>query len=61
MVGEFFAADVESIEGIGAVCAVFKEVFFCLGEFFAPLSFLKPLRPRVTPADWMAKIKSSLF
>ena len=30
MLGEFLAADVESVEGIGAVGAVFEEVFFGL-------------------------------
>lgn len=35
MLGEFLAADVESIEGIGAVGAVFEQVFFALGELFA--------------------------
>ena len=33
MLGEFLAADVESIEGIGAIGAVFEQVFFGLGEF----------------------------
>ena len=33
MLGEFLAADVESIESIGAVGAVFEQVFFGLGEF----------------------------
>ena len=35
MLGEFLAADVESIESIGAVGAVFEEVFFTLGKFFS--------------------------
>ena len=35
--GELFAADVEGIEGVGAVGAVFEQVFFGLGEFFAGL------------------------
>ena len=34
---EFFAADVEGIEGVGAVGAVFEQVFFRLGELFARL------------------------
>ena len=34
---EFFAADVEGIERIGAVGAVFEQVFFGLGELFAGL------------------------
>ena len=33
MLGEFLAADVESIEGFGAIGAVFEQVFFGLGEF----------------------------
>ena len=35
VVREFLAADVEGIEGIGAVGAVFEEVFLGLGELFA--------------------------
>ena len=38
-VREFFAADVEGIEGVGAVGAVFEEVFFGLCELFAGLVF----------------------
>ena len=34
---EFFAADVESIESVGAVGAVFEQVFLRLGELFAGL------------------------
>ena len=34
MLWELLAADVEGVEGIGAVGAVFEEVFFGLGEFF---------------------------
>ena len=34
---EFFAAYVEGIESIGAVCAVFQQVFLGLGELFAGL------------------------
>lgn len=34
---EFLAGDVEGIEGIGAVGAVFEQVFFALGELFARL------------------------
>ena len=37
MVRKFLAADVEGIESIGAVGAVFEEVFFRLGKFFAGL------------------------
>ena len=39
MVGEFFAADVECIESVCAVCAVFEEVFFRFGKFFAAFVF----------------------
>lgn len=35
MVGEFFAADIEGIESVGAVGAVFEQVFLGLGELFA--------------------------
>lgn len=41
MVGEFLAADVEGVEGIGAVRAVFEEVFFGFGELFAAFVFLE--------------------
>jgi len=36
---EFLAADVEGVEGIGAIGAVFEEVFFGFGELFASLVF----------------------
>ena len=36
---KFFAADVESIESVCAVGAVFEEVFFTLGKFFAAFVF----------------------
>ena len=39
MVRKFLAADVEGIESVGAVGAVFEEVFFGLGKFFAGLVF----------------------
>jgi hypothetical protein len=32
---EFFCADVEGVEGVGAVGAVLEEGFFALGELFA--------------------------
>ncbi len=32
---EFFTADVEGIESVGAVGAVFEQVFFALGKFLA--------------------------
>ena len=32
---KFLAADIERIESVGAVGAVFEEVFFTLGKFFA--------------------------
>ena len=38
-VGEFFGADVEGVEGVGAVGAVFEEGFFGLGEFFGGFVF----------------------
>ncbi|MDD6228595.1 MAG: hypothetical protein PUA94_06175 [Bacteroidales bacterium] len=34
---EFFAADVEGIESVGAVGAVFEQVFFGLGDFLPPM------------------------
>lgn len=39
MVREFLAADVEGIESVGAVGAVFEEVFFGLGELLTGLVF----------------------
>lgn len=36
---EFFGSDVEGIEGVGAVGAVFEQGFFGLCEFFARLVF----------------------
>jgi len=48
-------------ESVGAVGAVFEEVFFALGEFFADLSLRKPLRPRQTPANGMTRIRSGLL
>ena len=38
---KFLAADVESIESVGAVGAVFEEVFFTLGKFFSAFVFAK--------------------
>ena len=70
MVWKFLGSDVEGIESVGAVGAVFEQVFFALGKFLAGLVFAviakrfqrkNPLRPRLTPADCMARIKSSLF
>ena len=40
---EFFAADVESIEGVGAVGAVFEEVFFRFGKFLAAFVFAEAI------------------
>ena len=42
---EFLAADVEGIEGVGAVGAVFEQVFFGLGEFFAGLILAEVVAP----------------
>ena len=36
---KFLAADVESIKSVGAVGAVFEEVFFRFGKFFAAFVF----------------------
>lgn len=36
---EFFSSDVESIEGIGAVGAVFEQRLFGLGEFLSGFVF----------------------
>ena len=61
MYREFLATDIEGVESVGAVGAVFEEVFFALGEFFADLSLRKPLRPRQTPANGMTRIRSGLL
>ena len=37
MYREFLATDIEGVESVGAVGAVFEEVFFALGEFLAKL------------------------
>ena len=58
---EFLAADVEGVESVGAGGAVFEEVFLGFGEFLARLALRKPLRPRLPPADWMARIRSGLL
>ena len=59
---KFFRSDVERIERVGAVGAVFEECSFSAGyesgkpmtsdsaSFSPPLSLRKPLRPRLTPA-----------
>ena len=36
-VGKFLATDVEGIESVGTVGAVFEQVFLALGELFAGL------------------------
>ena len=42
---EFLAADVEGIEGVGAVGAVFEQIFFALGELFAGLVLAEAVAP----------------
>lgn len=42
---KLFAADVECIESVGAVGAVFEQVFFGLCEFFAGLIFMEAVAP----------------
>ena len=37
VVWEFFASDIEGIESVGAVGAVFEQVFLGFGELFAGL------------------------
>lgn len=32
---EFFAADIKRVESVGAVGAVFEDIFFLFGELFA--------------------------
>lgn len=41
MIRELLAADVEGIESVGAVGAVFEEVFFGLDKFLAGLVFVE--------------------
>ena len=45
MAGEFFAADEEGIEGVGAVGAVFEKVLLRFGEFLASLVFTEAIAP----------------
>ncbi len=45
---EFFSSDVEGVEGVCAVGAVFEEGFFRFGEFFAGFVFAKAV---ATTAD----------
>lgn len=45
MVREFLAADVEGVESIGAVGAVFEQVFLGFGEFFAGLVLAEAVAP----------------
>ena len=42
---ELFATDVESIESVGAVGAVFEQVFFALGKFLAGLILAEAVAP----------------
>ena len=46
---ELFATDVESIEGIGSVSAVFEQVFFALGKFFTGLVFAEAVASATDP------------
>ena len=45
LAGEFFAADEEGVEGVGAVGAVFKQVLLRFGEFLASLVFAEAIAP----------------
>ena len=47
MDGEFLAADVEGVECVGSVGAVFEEVFFRFGEFLARLVLAEAVAPSV--------------
>lgn len=49
MVWEFLCTDVEGIESVGAVGAVFEQVFFGLGKFFAGLVFADAVAPATDP------------
>ena len=49
MVREFLAAYVKSVEGIGAIGAVFEQVFFALGEFFAGFILAEAVAPAADP------------
>lgn len=80
VVWEFLAADVEGIESVGAVCAVFEQCSCYASDFvddfglyellaglilavivqhFRSVAEKEPLRQRNTPADCMARIRSS--
>ena len=45
---KFLAADVECIESVGAVGAVFEEVFFRFGKFFAAFVLAETVAVRST-------------
>lgn len=49
VVRKFLASDIESIEGIGAVGAVFEQVFFALGKFLAGLVFAEAVASATDP------------
>lgn len=42
---QFLAADIEGVEGIGAVGAVLEQVFLALGELFAGLVLTETVAP----------------
>ncbi|WP_289818673.1 hypothetical protein [uncultured Muribaculum sp.] len=54
MIWEFFAADEKSIESVGAVGAVFEEVFFGFRKFLAGLVFAEAVATAADPADCKA-------
>lgn len=49
MVREFLGTDVEGIESVGAFGAVFEQVFFELGEFFAGFVFAEAVASATDP------------
>ncbi len=49
VVREIFAIDVEGIESVGAVGAVFEQVFFTLGKFLAGLVFAEAVASATDP------------
>lgn len=49
MIREFLAADVESIESVSAVGAVFEEVFFRFCKFLAAFVFAEAVAPATDP------------
>ena len=58
---ELFRADVEGVKASVPSVRCSRRSSSDSASFSPDLSLWKPLRPRLTPADWTARIRSSLF